>query len=186
MNSVIYTQYKQTVVPALKEELGLKNIHQVPAIKKVVINVGYGRKTKDKAYIDTVEETLTAISGQKPLHNKAKKSISNFKIREGMDIGMSVTLRGQKMYNFLYKLIHLTLPRVRDFRGISVKGFDKQGSYSMGMKESTSFPEVRIDNNDKIHSLQIIINTSATTKEEGIALLSKMGFPFHDMKSKKK
>lgn len=185
MKSVLYTQYKQQVVPALKEELGLQNVHQVPAVKKIVLNVGYGRHAKDKNFIDNVEQTLTAISGQKPVHNKATKSISNFKIREGMDIGMSVTLRGDKMYEFLYKFIHLTLPRVRDFRGISVKGFDRQGGYTLGIKESISFPEVKIDSNDKIHTLQMIVNTTAKNKEEGIALLSKLGLPFSDIKPKK-
>lgn len=184
MNSQLYTTYRKDIIPALQEELGLTNIHEVPAVEKVVVNVGYGRHTKDAAFIENVEQTLAAITGQKPVHNKAKKSISNFKIREGMDIGMSVTLRGKKMYEFLYKLINLTLPRVRDFRGISIKGFDKQGGYSFGIKESISFPEVHVDNNEKIHGLQVVINTTAKNKEEGILLLSKLGFPFNDIKKK--
>lgn len=185
MKSALYTQYTKDVVPVLKDELSLANVNQVPAIEKVVVNVGYGRHTKDKNFIDNVEQTLTRITGQKPVHNKAKKSISNFKIREGMDIGMSVTLRGDKMYEFLYKLINLTLPRVRDFRGISTKGFDKQGNYSLGIKESTSFPEVQVESNERIHSLQIVVTTSATSKDQGVALLSKLGFPFNDVKNKK-
>lgn len=182
MSSALYTMYKETIVPELKKELGIDNVHDVPKVEKVVINVGYGRQVKNKAYIDSVESTLTAISGQKPLHNKAKKSISNFKIREGMDIGMSVTLRGEQMYEFLYKLINLTLPRVRDFRGISIKGFDKQGNYSMGIKENIAFPEIKIESNDNIHPLQIVVATSATDKASGVALLKKMGFPFADAK----
>lgn len=185
MKSVLYKQYISEVLPALKEELDLSNVHEVPAIEKVVVNVGYGRHTKDKNFIDNVENTLTRITGQKPVHNKAKKSISNFKIREGMDIGMSVTLRGDQMYDFLYKFINLTLPRVRDFRGISAKGFDKQGNYSLGIKESTSFPEVQVESNDRIHSLQIVVSTTAKKREDGVALLRKLGFPFNDAKNKK-
>lgn len=178
--SVLATQYKEQVVPALKEQFGYKNIMQVPSVEKVTINVGYGKKHKDKAYIETVEETLRAISGQKPVHNKAVKSISNFKIREGMDIGCSVTLRGEAMYEFLFKLIHTALPRVRDFRGISPKSFDRQGNYSLGIKESIAFPEITADSIDKIHPLQIVVTTSATNREEGRALLEKLGFPFRD------
>jgi len=126
MKPELYKIYKEKVVPALKTELALDNIMRVPKIEKVVINVGYGRNTKDKAFIERVERTLTLISGQRPIHNKAKKSISNFKIREGMEIGVSVTLRGAKMYEFLYKLINLTFPRVRDFRGIDLKSFDNK------------------------------------------------------------
>ena len=125
--SPLYAQYKK-IVPELKTELGYNNVMQVPALKKIIVNVGYGRPAKDNAYIENVEDTLTAITGQKPVRNKSTKSISNFKIREGMDIGMSVTLRGPAMYDFLYKLIHITFPRVRDFRGVSEKNFDRQGN----------------------------------------------------------
>lgn len=180
MSSVLATQYKEKVVPVLKEQFGYKNVMEVPKIKKVTINVGYGRKHKDKAYIENVDKTLRVISGQKPVHNKASKSISNFKIREGMDIGCSVTLRGDAMYDFLYKLIHVTLPRVRDFRGISPKSFDRQGNYSLGIKESIAFPEVTVESLDKIHPLQIVITTNAENAAEGKALLEKMGFPFRD------
>ena len=178
MANALYTKYTEEVVPALKEELGLKNVMEVPRIEKVVINVGYGRHLKDKAYIENVEKTLTAITGQKPVHNKAKKSISNFKIREGMPVGVSVTLRGQNMYNFLYKVVSIALPRVRDFRGISPKSFDKQGNYSIGFKESIAFPEINVEGLDKIHGLEVVIKTSAKSKEQGLALLSKLGFPF--------
>ncbi|MCB9798338.1 50S ribosomal protein L5 [Candidatus Nomurabacteria bacterium] len=174
----LQTQYKQKVVPALKEKFGYKNEMQVPKIQKVIINVGYGRHNKDKGYIDNVENTLRLITGQKPVHNLAKKSISNFKIREGMDIGMSVTLRGKAMYEFLYRFINLVLPRVRDFRGLNPKAFDRAGNYSIGMKENISFPEVIAETSDKIHGLQIVVQTSAQTNDEGRALLEEMGFPF--------
>ncbi|MBU0661536.1 50S ribosomal protein L5 [Patescibacteria group bacterium] len=180
MESVLYTQYKKEIVPALQEELGIKNIMDVPKMSKIVVNVGYGRHTKDKNFIENVEATLRAITGQKPVHNLAKKSISNFKIREGADVGMSVTIRGVQMYEFLYKLVHLAFPRVRDFRGISVKGFDRKGNYSFGLKESITFPEVNVGSADGVHGLQVVMSTTAKTKEEGIALLKKMGLPFHD------
>ncbi|EKE07310.1 MAG: 50S ribosomal protein L5 [uncultured bacterium] len=178
MKSELYKIYKDTVVPALKQELGLENIMQVPKIEKVVLNVGYGRHAKDKAFIERVEKTLTLISGQKVIRNKAKKSISNFKIREGMEIGSSVTLRGDKMYEFLYKLINLTFPRVRDFRGVDQKSFDGKGNYTIGFKEQLAFPEISGESADNIHGLQIIINTTVGSNEAGFALLSKMGFPF--------
>ncbi|PIR03562.1 MAG: 50S ribosomal protein L5 [Candidatus Magasanikbacteria bacterium CG11_big_fil_rev_8_21_14_0_20_39_34] len=176
--SQLQTQFKQQVVPALKEKFGYKSVAQVPALKSVTVNVGYGRHNKDKAYIDNVENTLRRITGQKPVHNLARKSISNFKIREKADIGMSVTLRGEMMYEFLYRFVHLVLPRVRDFRGISKKAFDRQGNYSLGIKESIAFPEVNVDTSEKIHGLQVVITTSAKNKEEGLALLELLGFPF--------
>lgn len=179
--SPLYAQYKK-IVPELKAELGYKNIMEVPALKKIIINVGYGRHAKDNAYIENVENTLTSITGQKPVRNKSTKSISNFKIREGMNIGMSVTLRGPAMYDFLHKLIHITFPRVRDFRGVSVKNFDRQGNYSIGFKENIAFPEIGIDAIDKIHGLQVVISTSAKNAKEGQLLLAKLGFPFRDAK----
>ena len=180
MESALYTNYKKNVVPALKKEFGFKNVMQVPKVTKVVLNVGYGRHAKEAAYIENIEKTLTAISGQKPVHNKAKKAISNFKTRVGMDIGMSVTLRGPRMYDFLYRLIHITFPRVRDFRGLTTKGFDKQGNFTVGFKENIAFPESRIETPDKIHGLQVIVSTSTRSKEEGLTLLRQMGFPFKD------
>lgn len=178
MNSNLYKSYKEEMVPALKKELGLINVMEVPKITKVVINAGIGRFVKEPHYIENVERTLTNISGQKPMRTKAKKSISNFKIREGMEIGVAVTLRGEKMYHFLEKLLRVTFPRVRDFRGISDKGFDKNGNFTIGFKENVAFPEVKSGEIDKIHGLQLIINTSAKNKEQGKALLTKMGFPF--------
>lgn len=178
MSTPLFTQYKDTVVKQLQEQFGYKSIMEVPKIEKVTINVGYGRHHKDKAFIEQVEHTLKRISGQQPMHNVAKKSISNFKIREGVAVGASVTLRGDAMYHFLYKLVHLALPRVRDFRGISPKSFDKQGNYTLGLKDNSAFPEVVGDAADKTHGLEIVITTTATNKEEGHALLSGLGFPF--------
>lgn len=178
MESRLYTKYKKEIVPALQKELGYGNALQVPKLVKVVLNVGYGRQVKEAAFIDNVTETLKAISGQKPIHNKSKKSISNFKIREGQNIGASVTLRGKRMYDFIDKLISITFPRVRDFRGISPKSFDKQGNYSIGFKEHIAFPEIKSDAVDKLHGLQIVINTTAKDPTEGLALLEKLGFPF--------
>lgn len=180
MKSVLHKYYSETVVPALKKELGYKNIMQVPRVEKVVLNVGYGKHVKDKNYIEHVEKTLAMISGQKPVHNKTTKSISNFKIRSGMAIGASVTVRGEKMYEFLYKLINLAFPRVRDFRGISPKSFDRSGNYSVGLKEQLAFPEVTAEMGEVIHGIEITVVTNAKTKEEGLALLKKLGFPFKD------
>ncbi len=180
MESALYTHYKKNVVPALKKEFGFKNIMQVPKVTKVVLNVGYGRHAKEGPFIENVEKTLSAISGQKPVHNKAKKAISNFKTRLGMDIGMSVTLRGPRMYEFLYRLIHITFPRVRDFRGLPTKGFDRQGNFTVGFKENIAFPELRIEAADKIHGLQVIVCTTGKNKDQGLSLLRQLGFPFKD------
>lgn len=180
MESRLYTQYKETVAPALKEAFGYKNVMQVPRVSKVTINVGYGRHVKDKAYIENVEKTLGAITGQKPVHNKAKKSISNFKIRAGAEVAASVTLRGRRMYDFLDRLVSVTFPRVRDFRGISPKSFDKQGNYTIGLKEHIAFPEMDTDAVEKIHGLEVVITTTAENPKEGHALLKGLGFPFRE------
>ncbi len=174
----LYEKYKKEVVPALQKELGYKNVMQAPKIKKVILNAGIGRFIKEPRFIDNVENTLSKITGQKPMRTKAKKSISNFKIREGMEIGVAVTLRGARMYQFLDKLVSITLPRVRDFRGLSEKSFDKNGNYTIGFKENMAFPEIKAEEIEKIHGLQIIINTNAKNKAEGKALLIHMGFPF--------
>jgi large subunit ribosomal protein L5 len=178
MQGTLYEQYKKEVVPALKKEFGYKNVMQVPRVTKVVINSGVGRFVKEAGYIDNVEKTLNRITGQKPVRTKARESISNFKIREGMEIGVVVTLRGPKMYQFLEKLVRVTFPRVRDFRGVTDKAFDRQGNYTIGLKENVAFPEVKSGEVDKIHGLQIIINTTAKNKQEGKALLTHLGFPF--------
>ncbi len=178
MNNALYQQYKEKVVPAVMTELNLKNRMQVPKIKKVVINVGVGKFVKDTGYIDNVEKTLLKITGQKPVRTKAKKAISNFKIRENQEIGVMVTLRGPRMYDFLQKLLVVTFPRVRDFHGISDKGFDRQGNLTIGFKENVAFPEVKNDELDKVHGLEIVINTNAKDRTAGKALLTHMGFPF--------
>lgn len=174
----LYAQYKKEIVPALMKEFGYKNVMQAPKVVKVVINAGIGRFVKEPNFIENVEKTIVKITGQKPMRTKAKKSISNFKIREGMEIGVAATLRGPRMYHFLEKLTRVTFPRVRDFRGVSDKGFDRQGNYTIGFKENLAFPEVKVEEVDKIHGLQIIIHTTAKNKAEGRALLSLMGFPF--------
>ncbi|MFH1291586.1 MAG: 50S ribosomal protein L5 [bacterium] len=178
MENNLYKKFKKEIVPKLKQDLGLKNVMQVPKVTKIVINVGVGRFVKDKGYIENVEHTLGSISGQKPVRTKAKKAISNFKIRAGMEIGVAVTLRGKKMYDFLEKLLSVTLPRVRDFRGINPKSFDKKGNYSLGLKEHLAFPEIRIDEVDKTHSLEVNVCTSAQNEEQGRVLLTYLGFPF--------
>ncbi|EKD43082.1 MAG: 50S ribosomal protein L5 [uncultured bacterium] len=174
----LYQTYKKEIVPALKQELKLKSVMQVPKISKIVINVGVGRFVKDAGYIDNVEKTLLKITGQKPVRTKAKKAISNFKVREGQEIGVVVTLHGNRMYQFLEKLINVSFPRIRDFRGISDKAFDKQGNYTLGLKENTAFPEVKTGEIDKIHGLEIVFNTTAKNREAGKALLTHLGFPF--------
>ncbi len=179
MPARLQTTYTKTVVPALKEKLGLRNIMQVPKVTKVVLNVGFGRHAKEEKYIESVEKTLTNITGQKPMRNKSKKSISNFKIREGQIIGASVTLRGQRMYEFLDRLIMLTLPRVRDFRGLNPESFDARGNYTLGFKEHLAFPEITgAEMGDIIHGVEITVCTSADSKESGRTLLTELGFPF--------
>lgn len=178
MASKLKKQYNKEIVPALKEKFSYKNVNEVPCLERITVNVGYGRHAKEAGYIDNVINTLQAITGQRPIHNKAKKSISNFKIREGMDIGASVTLRGDKMYDFVEKLINITFPRVRDFRGLNRKSFDKQGNYTIGFKEHIAFPEIKSDAVDQIHGLEVVVSTTAKNKEEGEGLLKALGFPF--------
>jgi large subunit ribosomal protein L5 len=174
----LFSDYKTKIAPILQKELGYKNIFQVPRVEKVVINVGVGRFSKDKQYLEKVEEVIKRISGLKPVQTKARKAISNFKIRSGSIVGEMVTLRGKRMYDFLEKLIRITLPRVRDFHGLSPKSFDQNGNYSIGFQEFLPFPEIRSDEVDMVFGLQVIINTTAKNKEEGMKLLSALGFPF--------
>ncbi|MBD3359712.1 MAG: 50S ribosomal protein L5 [Candidatus Buchananbacteria bacterium] len=170
--------YKKEVAPQLKESFGYTNNLAVPKLKKVVLNAGLGKGVKDSSFMETVENTLTRITGQKPVKTKAKKSISNFKIREGMVIGMKVTLRGETMYDFIEKLIKITLPRVRDFRGLSLKSIDKEGNLNIGIKEHIAFPEIQADEIEKLHGLEMAIVTTAKNREEGEALFKALGFPF--------
>jgi large subunit ribosomal protein L5 len=178
--------YNKEVINKLKQEFGYKNIFEVPKIDKVVLNAGLSRGLKDASFIDTVESTLTRISGQKPIKTKAKKSISNFKIREGMIIGMKVTLRGARMWDFLEKLIKITLPRVRDFRGLILETIDNQGNLNIGIKEHISFPEIKADEIEKLHGLEIAVVTTAKNKKEGEALVKALGFPFREEAGKEK
>ena len=179
-------KYQKEIIPKLKEKFDYSNIFLVPKVEKVIINVGFGRHNKEKDYIANVEKTLTKISGQKPVFTKAKKSIASFKIREGMIIGAMVTLHGHRMYDFLDKLVNISFPRVRDFRGISEKSVDKQGNLSIGFKENTAFPEVKIDDINNIHGLEVVIHSTAENKEEGLELFRLLGFPFKKEEKKKK
>ncbi|NTU98608.1 50S ribosomal protein L5 [Candidatus Falkowbacteria bacterium] len=171
-------RYKKEILPALQQEFGIKNVLATPRLVKVVLNVGVGRHTKEQAYIDAVEQNLIKITGQKPVRTKARKSISSFKVREGQIIGLKVTLRGQRMYDFVEKLVTVSFPRIRDFRGISDKIVDKQGNMTIGFKEHTSFPEIKVDDLENVHGLEICIDTTAKNRETGLALFKKIGFPF--------
>ena len=172
--------YDKKIVPALMERFGYKNRMAVPKLTLVSVNVGMSTNLlKDPKIPETVETTLARITGQKPVKTLAKKSIASFKIREGQTIGMKVTLRGDRMWHFLEKLIHVTLPRVRDFRGISPKLVDKQGNLSLGFKEYIAFPEIRSDEIERLHGVQVTVSTTAKTREEGLELFRKLGFPFN-------
>jgi large subunit ribosomal protein L5 len=170
--------YNKECVPALKEEFGYTNIMQVPKLEKIVLNMGLGEAVQNPKIVDGAAQELSMIAGQKAVITKAKKSIATFKLREGMPIGCRVTLRGEKMYDFFSKLVNIALPRVRDFRGVSPKGFDGRGNYSLGVKEQIIFPEIDYDKIDKIKGLNISIVTSAPTNKEGTSLLRLMGMPF--------
>jgi large subunit ribosomal protein L5 len=174
-------KYIKDVAPALKENFGYTNVHQIPAISKVVINAGVGRSTADSKHMDPVLSTLRKIAGQEPVQTVATKSIAGFKLRDGNKIGVMVTLRGERMYDFLDRLVGVALPRIRDFRGISPTAFDPQGNYSLGIKEQSIFPEIPFEEANNAHSLQVNIVTTAKTKEEGHKLLELMGFPFRRM-----
>ena len=171
-------RYKEEIVPALIKEFGYKNINEVPKLVKIVLNMGLGDvKDNSKSFNVAVEE-LSLIAGQKPVTTKAKKAISNFKVREGMKIGAKVTLRGKRMYEFFDRLVGIALPRVRDFRGINEKSFDGRGNYSMGIKEQLIFPEISYDKVEKIRGLDISFITTAKTDAEAKALLKALGLPF--------
>lgn len=173
-------RYQKEIAPQLASELGVKNRLALPRVEKVTISVGLSQGNKDPKVLDTVEQTLTRITGQKPVKTKAKKSIASFKIREGMVVGMMVTLRGQRMWDFLTRLTTTTFPRVRDFRGISSKLVDKQGNISIGFRENLAFPEIRPDEVERVHGLQITVTTTAGSKERGLKLFKALGFPFQN------
>lgn len=171
-------KYLNEVVPSLQQRFGYKSIMQVPKLSKVVLNMGVGDAVQNSKVLDAAMEDLAAISGQKPAITRAKKSVAAFKIRDGMAIGCKVTLRGERMYDFLDKLINVGLPRIRDFRGVSPRSFDGRGNYSLGLREQLIFPEIRYDQVDKIRGLDVVIVTTAETDEEAMALLSELGMPF--------
>ena len=172
--------YKKDIVPQLMKDFNYRNVMQVPKLEKIVINMGLGEAIQNVKILDSAADEMAIISGQKPVITKAKKSIAGFKLRQGMPIGCAVTLRREKMYEFLDRLVNVSLPRVRDFKGISGKAFDGKGNYSLGIKEQLIFPEIDYDKIDKIKGLNITIVTTAKNDEEGKALLKLMGMPFRN------
>jgi len=174
------TKYREEVVPALTKQYGYSNVMQVPRLEKIVVNRGAGDAAQEAKLMDSYVAELATITGQKPVVTRAKRSVAAFKLREGMPIGCKVTLRGSRMFEFYDRLVSLTLPRVRDFRGISSKGFDGRGNFNLGLEEQIIFPEVDYDKVERVKGLTITIVTTARTDEEGQALLGGMGFPFSD------
>jgi large subunit ribosomal protein L5 len=170
--------YDDTIANAMTEKFGYKNRMEVPKIEKIVINMGVGEATQDKKKVEQAASEMEAIAGQKPVVTKAKKSIAQFKLREGMPIGCKVTLRRERMYEFLDRLITIALPRVRDFRGLNPKSFDGRGNYAMGLKEQIVFPEINYDRIDKVRGMDVIVTTTAKTDDEARELLRLFGFPF--------
>ncbi len=178
MKSRLEKKYREIVVPNLMKQFGYKNVMQVPKLEKIVVNMGLGEAVSDIKVLDAAAEELAAITGQKPVIRRAKKSIASFKLRAGMPIGCMVTLRKQRMYEFLDRLVNVALPRVRDFKGVSPKSFDGRGNYTLGLREQIIFPEINYDKVDKIRGLNVAIVTTAKTDEEGKALLAELGMPF--------
>lgn len=173
-------KYLNKVVPQLKKELGYKNIMQVPKLKKVVLNMGLGEAIQNAKLIDSGVYTLTQIAGQKPVVTRSKKAISNFKLRAGIPVGCSVTIRGNRMFEFLDRFINIAMPRIRDFKGVSSKSFDSKGNYTIGIKEQLIFPEIHYDKIEKVKGLNVTIVTTAKTNEEGKSLLRLLGMPFRN------
>lgn len=180
MTDQLKTIYKDTVVPKLMEQFKYENIHQVPKVIKVTVNRGLGEASQNAKALESSLSELALITGQRPVVTRAKKAIAGFKIRQGMPVGIMVTLRSDRMYAFLNRLINLTLPRIRDFRGISPKSFDGRGNYTLGLREQLIFPEIDYDSIDQIRGMDITIVTTANTDEEGRALLKELGMPFRD------
>ena len=176
--SRFHTLYSEKIVPELTKKFGYKSIMEVPRITKITLNMGVGEAIADKKLLDNAAADLTAISGQKPLITKARKSVAGFKIRQGYPIGCKVTLRGERMWEFFERLITIAVPRIRDFRGLSAKSFDGRGNYSMGVREQIIFPEIDYDKVDRVRGLDITITTTAKSDEEGRALLAAFDFPF--------
>jgi len=172
------TLYNETIAKAMTEKFGYKNVMEIPRLEKIVLNMGVGEATQDKKKVEAAAAEMQAISGQKPVITKAKKSIAQFKLREGMPIGAKVTLRRDRMFEFLDRLVTIALPRVRDFRGLNPKSFDGRGNYAMGLKEQIIFPEINYDQIDKVRGMDIIVTTTAKTDEEARELLRLFNFPF--------
>jgi len=172
--------YRDTVAKQLQEKFGFQSVMQVPRITKITLNMGVGEAVGDKKILDNAVADLTAISGQKPVVTKARKSIANFKLRDGMPIGCKVTLRGERMWEFFERLVSIAMPRIRDFRGVSPRSFDGRGNYSLGIKEQIMFPEIDYDKVDAVRGMDITITTTAATDEEGRALLAAFSFPFRN------
>lgn len=170
--------YQKEIIDAMMKKFGYKNVMQVPKLEKIVINMGIGEAKENSKILDSAMADLATITGQKPVVTKAKHSIANFKLREGMSIGCKVTLRGEKMYDFLDRLVNLALPRVRDFRGVNPNAFDGRGNYALGIKEQLIFPEIEYDKVDKIRGMDVIVVTTARTDEEARELLTQFGMPF--------
>jgi len=178
--SRLQTDYRERIVPELRKQLGLANPMEVPKITKITVNMGVGEAVADKKIMDNAVGDLTKITGQKPLVTKARKSIATFKLRTGLAVGCKVTLRGERMYEFLDRLINIAIPRIRDFRGLSPRSFDGSGNYSLGVKEQIIFPEIQYDAVDQLRGMDITITTTARDNKQGRALLEAFNFPFRD------
>jgi large subunit ribosomal protein L5 len=178
MSHILKEQYQSEIVPALIKSLNLNNAMEVPRLKKVVVNIGVGEALDNTRALDAAVGDLTQVTGQKPIITRARKSIANFKLREGRAIGVKVTLRGEKMWSFLDRLMNIALPRVRDFRGISPNSFDGRGNYTLGLREQLVFPELNYDKIDKLRGMEVTIVTTARTDDEGFQLLQMLGMPF--------
>lgn len=178
MTTRLKEKYSKEVVPSLMEKFQYRNVMEVPKLEKIILNMGLGEARENPKIMESAVEEMSIITGQKPIVTKAKKSVANFKLREGMPVGVKVTLRGAKMYEFLDKLMNISLPRVRDFRGISATSFDGRGNYALGVKEQLIFPEIDYDKIDSIKGMDIIVVTTANTDEESKEFLSLMGMPF--------
>lgn len=180
MSTKLRSHYKEKIIPALMEQFNYKNVHEVPKITKIVINRGLGEASRNSKALENSVKEIALITGQQPVITKARKSVAGFKIREGVPVGIAVTLRKNLMYSFLERFTNLALPRIRDFKGISIKSFDGRGNYNIGIKEQLMFPEIEYDRVDQIRGLDIAITTTAKTQQEGIALLKALGMPFND------
>jgi large subunit ribosomal protein L5 len=178
MTPRLLERYRSEVVPKLSQEFGFKNVHQVPRLEKVVVNMGVGKATQNAKLIEKAAEELAVITGQKAAVRRARKSIANFKLRQGQAVGCTVTLRGTRMWEFFDRLVNVSLPRVRDFKGVSAKGFDGRGNYSLGIREQIIFPEIDYDSVENITGLNVTVVTSARNDAEGKALLAQLGMPF--------